>query len=156
MARLMQNFVDRHGQRLVRFGLVGLSGVGVKTGVLWALITLLGVNSLVAAVVSSEISIITNFVLNDHWTFRDARSDISYLRRVANYHAVTLGGIVVSIALFAGLTEWFGMHYLLANLISIAAATFSNYALNMRFTWSPHLPSSAPPLVSIPEPATVE
>ena len=140
---------ERHARRFTRFGLVGLSGVGVKTAALWVLVTVLGQNTLVGALISTEISILTNFALNDHWTFSDARPTTSYLRRALNYHAVTIGGTIASIALFAGLTEWIGIQYLLANLISIGAGTLSNYVLSLRLAWSLPVKSPVPTLASV-------
>ena len=141
----------RPRRRFVRFGLVGLSGVGVKTGTLWVLVSILDANPFVGALISTEISILTNFALNDHWTFRDARSSAPYARRAANYHAVTLTGAVASIAIFAGLTQWLGMQYMLSNLIAIGAGTLSNYVLSLRFAWSVKIKSPVPTLAAVPE-----
>jgi dolichol-phosphate mannosyltransferase len=132
----LQRVAERHGRRFARFGMVGISGVLVNTGILWMLVTLFGMHHLVAAAISSEVSILTNFVLNDHWTFGDHAAEISYLRRAAHYNAVAVCGMVLSLGVLAVLVDAFGMYYLMANLIAIGASTVSNYLLNMRFTWS--------------------
>lgn len=134
----LQRVAERHGRRFARFGAVGISGVLVNTGVLWALVTVFGVHHLIAAAISSEISILTNFVLNDRWTFGDHTAEISYLRRGAHYNAVALCGMVLSLGVLAVLVDAFGLYYLVANLIAIGASTVSNYLLNTRFTWALH------------------
>jgi dolichol-phosphate mannosyltransferase len=134
----LQRVAERHGRRFARFGVVGISGVLVNTAVLWFLVSLLGMHHLLAAAISSEVSILTNFVLNDHWTFGDHTAEISYLRRGAHYNAVALCGMVLSLGVLAVLVDVFGLYYLLANLIAIGASTVSNYLLNARFTWSLH------------------
>lgn len=131
---LQQLTVD-HGRRLVQFGLVGISGVAVNTAVLYLLVQYGHLNHLIAAAISSEVSIVGNFSLNDRWTFRDSRANSSWLRRAGQYNAVAASGMVISLALLAALTLGLGIHYLLANLIALGAATLSNYALNLRFTW---------------------
>lgn len=144
-AAALQRVAERHGRRFARFGVVGISGVLVNTGVLWALVTLLGVHHLLAAAISSEVSILTNFVLNDRWTFADHAAEISYLRRGAHYNAVALAGMVLSLGVLAVLVDAFGLYYLVANLIAIGASTFSNYLLNTRFTWALHRASAPQP-----------
>lgn len=62
--------VARHALRLTRFVLVGGCGVLVNTGVLFCLVAVLGWHQLPAAAVATEIAIISNFILNDRWTFR--------------------------------------------------------------------------------------
>lgn len=140
----LQRVAERHGRRFARFGVVGISGVLVNTGVLWALVTLCGLHHLIAAAISSEVSIVTNFVLNDHWTFGNHAAEISYLRRGAHYNAVALCGMVLSLGVLAVLVDVFGLYYLVANLIAIGASTVSNYLLNTRFTWSLHQPAPQP------------
>lgn len=140
----LQRVAERHGRRFARFGVVGVSGILVNTGVLWALVTLGGLHHLIAAAISSEVSILTNFVLNDRWTFGDHAAEISYFRRGAHYNAVALCGMVLSLGVLAVLVDAFGLYYLVANLIAIGASTVSNYLLNMRFTWSLHRTSPQP------------
>lgn len=135
--------VSRHGNRFVRYALVGGCGVLVNTGILYLLVTFAGLPHLLAAAISSEVSILTNFVLNEVWTFRDAREGSHPLRRAVQYNVVALGGMVITLGVLFALTTWLGMHYLIANLIAIGAATLSNYALNMKFTWN---------VVPIPQP----
>jgi dolichol-phosphate mannosyltransferase len=134
--------VANHGGRLVCYGLVGGSGVLVNMGMLYALVAGAGWNHIVAAGIASELSILTNFALNDRWTFSD-RQPGTWVNRVLQYNAVALGGMVISLTVLAALTGIGGLHYLLANLIAIAVATLSNYVLNMRFTWglTPDLPA---------------
>lgn len=133
---LSYGVVARHGNRFVRYALVGGSGVLVNTGILYLLVEIAGLPHLLAAAISSEVSILTNFALNEVWTFRDARHGSHPFRRAVQYNVVALGGMVITLAVLFALTTWLGMHYLIANLIAIGAATLSNYALNMKFTWN--------------------
>lgn len=144
-AATLRGVAERHGRRFARFGAVGISGVLINTGILWALVTVFGVHHLIAAGISSEVSILTNFVLNDRWTFGDHSAEISYLRRGAHYNAVALCGMVFSLGVLAVLVDAFGLYYLVANLIAIGAATVSNYLLNTRFTWALHRAASPHP-----------
>ena len=136
MNALVRDMWAAHGLRLLRFGVVGISGVLINSGVLFVLVSFLGVHHLLAAAFSSEVSILTNFALNDRWTFGDARTGSSRLRRGFQYNSVAFGGMAISVCVLAVLTAGLGMYYLIANLFAIGAATVSNYLLNTRFTWT--------------------
>jgi putative flippase GtrA len=134
-SRMWATVLD-HRARLVRFVLVGISGVCVNTAVLYLLAGVWGMHHLIAAAIASEISIVGNFTLNDLWTFRGSRSGVCWAGRAARYNAVAFGGMVISLAVLAFLTLEIGMYYLIANFVAMAAATVSNYVLNTHFTWS--------------------
>lgn len=127
--------ISRHGARVARFGIVGLLGVGVNTVVLYLLVAHAGWNHLAAAAVSTEVAIIFNFLLNDTWTFRGAGSRHSWPHRLLRYNAIALGGLCISLTVLAVLTDACGIHYLVANLLAIGAATVWNYVVNSRLTY---------------------
>ena len=56
--------------RFLRFAAVGASGVVVNLGAL-ALLTTAGLTPTLASALAIQVSILTNFFLNDFWTFRD-------------------------------------------------------------------------------------
>ena len=95
----IQQLTVDHGRRLVQFGLVGISGVVVNTAVLYLLVQYGHLNHLVGAALSSEASILSNFALNDRWTFRDSQAHSSWLRRAAQYNAVAASGMAMKIAM---------------------------------------------------------
>ena len=130
--------LSRHATRFLRFGLVGGSGVLVNNAVLIALVEGLRVPTVPAAIVATECAIVSNFLLNDRWTFRDvSRSHPrSWLRRFASYNLLTLGGLVLSVGTLALLHGVFGLHYLVANGAGIAAGTLWNYGSNYKLTWA--------------------
>lgn len=135
-ASLKNGVVTRHVRRLVRFCLVGASGVVVNTALLYLLTEVGGMNHLVAAVFATEAAIINNFLLNDRWTFADVESANSWLRRALRYNSVALVGLAISVAVLAGLTYTLGLHYLVANLFAIGVGTLWNYTGSSLFTWS--------------------
>jgi dolichol-phosphate mannosyltransferase len=135
-AALWQQSLLRHAGRFVRFGVVGASGVLVNSAVLFLLVEACHLHKLIAAAIATEVAIISNFILNDLWTFRDARHHRSWPRRLVRYNGIALGGLCISLGVLAALTMVLGIHYLLANLVGIAAATVWNYVVNSRLTWS--------------------
>jgi len=133
--RWWRRLLARHGSRFARFATVGGTGVLVNTGALALLVEAGGVAPLLAAGVATETAILTNYALNDAWTFRDVGRRSSRLASVIRYNACALGGLAISLVTLAALTLATGLHYLVANLIAIGAAMLWNYAANARWTW---------------------
>lgn len=117
---------------IMRFGVVGASGVVVNNAVLYALHGLLGWSLIPSSVLAVEAAIVNNFVWNDLWTFSE-RTKTSY--RFLRFNLVSLGGLVVNTAVLAALVTFAGVHYLIANLIAIGVAMGWNFAANARWTW---------------------
>jgi dolichol-phosphate mannosyltransferase len=127
----------REIRKILRFALVGISGIAVNTGILWALTERAGLFYLYSSAVAIETSIVTNFLANDLWTFGGETGHRMGRRihRFLSFQAVSLGGLVVNMAvLFTG-KEIFGIYYLLANLLGILAGFIWNYLVNRNTTW---------------------
>jgi dolichol-phosphate mannosyltransferase len=130
--------------RLVRFGLVGVSGIGVNLGVFWGVRALLAssvgdatLRFEIAHVAGVVVSILTNFLLNDRWTWAapEAERGMSFPRRMAAFYGVSLVGAAVQLG-----TAWACRQYLpvtetTAVLGGIALATLFNFVANDRITF---------------------
>ena len=114
--------------------MVGLIGVGVNEGLLILLNKSMGVNFLAAGAIAIEISILSNFVLNDLWTFRDRRTGHAAVR-LAKFNALMLAGLVVNLGVLDLGTAYFGIDAAVSNLVGIAAAFFLRYALSVKYAW---------------------
>ena len=120
---------------VVRFGLVGLSGIVVNQLVLWALVDGLGWNYLLAAVLSAEVSIASNFALTEHWVFTERRHG-SVLARAAGFALVANSALLLQVPLLGVLTGVVGLHYLVSNLVSVVVVFGLRYVLSERLIWS--------------------
>jgi putative flippase GtrA len=122
--------------RLLKFSVVGATGVFVNMGTLYLLTELAGIPYFVGSVVAIELSIATNFWMNLIWTWRD-RSEVGTLwTKLWRYHVgagatAFLGNYLILI----GLTELFGVNYLISNLVGIGVGTLSNYVINDVWTF---------------------
>jgi len=117
--------------RMVRFGVVGLSGVVVNQGLLMLLHGTLGAPLLLSSLIAIEVSILTNFLLNHSWTWRVPFSEPGLLRRVIQYHAAAvLAAFAGNVIILVGAVELFGIDYRIANLIGIAVGTAINFTAN--------------------------
>jgi putative flippase GtrA len=117
------------------FAIVGALGTVVSTAVLYFCTEFFHIYYLLSFLVSTEISIIYNFALNDTFTFWDEEYDISVWRRLINYHLVSATGVVITAALLFVLTEFVKIYYVYSNVIAIIIVFFFNFAVNRIFTW---------------------
>ncbi|WP_372824538.1 glycosyltransferase [Pyrococcus kukulkanii] len=112
--------------RAVKFAVVGASGVFVYLGSAKLLYGLIGGPWIVSLLLAFEVSVLSNFVLNDLWTYRDARGK-GFWRRFFGFHKASYVGGVVQIAvhdLLMGVVGW-----VLAGLIGVGLGYLVRYFL---------------------------
>jgi dolichol-phosphate mannosyltransferase len=117
----------------IKFSIVGASGVVVNEGLLIAFQSR-GLFVLYASAAAIEISILTNFVMNDLWTFKDRRSG-HFAVRLVKFNALMLVGLVVNLAVIDIGTLYFGVAAAITNLVGIGAAFLLRYALSVKYAW---------------------
>ncbi len=120
-----------------RFGLVGLSGIFVNCGLLYLLTEYIGLFYLVSSAVAIEVSIVSNFLLNDHWTFRnrETRKVSAKISRFLSFQCVAMGGMLINISVLFVLTDFFGIYYIISNIIGILVTFSWNFIVNRNTTW---------------------
>lgn len=123
-------------EEFIKFAIVGGSGVLVNMGLLFILTRFLSVRLEIASPIAIEVSILTNFTLNNLWTFKKRNTHVPFWTRLFRYHLVTgLAGIVNYVVLLL-LVNNFGLHDMLSNLIGILIGTAITYSLNSLWTWN--------------------
>jgi dolichol-phosphate mannosyltransferase len=121
----------------VKFAIVGASGVAVNLG-LFTLLLAAGLNRFVASPLAIEASIVSNFLLNNYWTFRWRNAQGALALRGLKFNAVSLLSLAVSYGTFVGLSLLYpGQPPQLHQLVGIAPATLVNYFLNSYWTFAP-------------------
>jgi dolichol-phosphate mannosyltransferase len=143
----LSSLMKRTGEmaRFIKFILVGASGVGVNEGMYLLMTRVAGlVDSLdvVAVAIGIEISIITNFVLNNYFTFADRRQRgvKAFFTHLLRFNTVSLAGAGIQVGTFFILTRFLGFeepYDVYANLIGIAVAMLWNFLANNWWTWKP-------------------
>lgn len=129
--------------RIVRFGLVGASGVVVNEAV-FALVQFawgdprdsLGVN--IAAIAGFAVSVLTNFWFNDVWTWRDRGQSFdrrAIVQRATSYIAVASVALGVQLVVLNAALALTSLEPLVANLIGIGAGTVINFVVNNLWTF---------------------
>lgn len=119
----------------LRFGAVGASGVVVNLA-FFTLLLHFKVNKFLASPIAIEISILSNFLLNNFWTFKHRRTRDRIRIKGLKFNMVSLVSLVVSYGTFIALGALFPStapqwH----QLIGIVPATLVNYFFNAYWTF---------------------
>ena len=133
--------IVRRLARPLRFGVVGLSGIVVNSAILWVLVRGLQLAVPLGSVLATEVAILSNFLLNDRWTFRGAR-ERSFMQRLLRFNSVALGGMAITAGILTALASYTHLHLLIANVLAVGAATGWNYVVNSRWTWRSRQPAA--------------
>ena len=125
-------------RRFLKYAVVGLSGILTNQCSVWVAINVLNLTKNHALVWGIETSILSNFVLNNYWTFRDIRlrRPIKVLRGLISFNTICLGGAFINYAMALFFLEKFDCTIYLANLLGIFFGTIWNYIVNSHMTWT--------------------
>jgi dolichol-phosphate mannosyltransferase len=122
--------------RFLKFCAVGAVGAVFNLVVLYSL-TEFGVFYIISGLLGIEAGLLSNFFLNRSWTFKDRQGrGLRYvLTALYRDHAVRFVGIVLNLLILWILTSFFGLYYLLSQLVGIGVAMLWNYGGNQWWTW---------------------
>lgn len=151
VTRLARRLLSREQRRFIKFCVVGASGVPVNLAFTW-----LG-NRLLSGVLPSHtavalasllgiaVSIASNFLLNDLWTWGDRRQPgAARGGRLLRFYLVSSLAAGVQFGVAMALALLLGLHYLLAQLAGIALAMLLNYVANHWWTFRARPGAAAP------------
>ena len=124
-----------YSRTFIKFGIVGVSGIVVNVG-FFSLFLQAGWNKYLASPIAIEISIISNFLLNNYWTFRWRDPGDTVTLRGLKFNAVSVLTLLVSYTTFVTLT-WFmpDRTPLVPQLLSVVPSAMVNYFLNSYWTF---------------------
>ncbi len=131
-----------NSKTFIKFSVVGASGLLVNLGS-FTLLMRAGMNKYAASPVAIEISIITNFLLNNFWTFAHRDTPDAVHLRGLKFNVVSIAALGVSYVTFVALSMLFpSVPPQVHQAIGIVPATLINYLLNSYWTFKQN---GAPP-----------
>ncbi len=119
---------------IVRFALVGAIGTIVNLGILAAMRYGAHIAHEISSAIAIELSVISNFILNDIWTFRRSRRS-GFVQSVLRYHLSNLAGILTQYGTSVALFRFLSLESLTAQFIGIIVGFFVNYFLSKSLVW---------------------
>jgi len=124
--------------RFIKFGIVGGSGVIVNQFFLWLFTEKVGFHYIASSIVAIFLAMISNFIWNDLWTWKDRGKPgaKAFFVRLTKFCIVSsFAGYVGNLGILWMLTHFFHIHYLISNLFGIAVGTILNYFFNNIWTF---------------------
>lgn len=127
----------------VKFCVVGGTGVLVDMALLFVLSdpSMLGLGLTRSKILAAEVAILSNFALNDAWTFgavaRTRPGLGPRIRRFLRFNAICTVGLLLNVAILNVLFNLFDMNRYLANGVAILSVTGWNYLSNRKLNWAP-------------------
>lgn len=120
----------------IKFAIVGISGVFVNLGIFTVLFET-GMNKFIASPIAIELSIISNFLFNNFWTFTGRNNRDTFYLKGLKFNVVSIISLMVSYSTFVVLSLLFP-HTMpqVHQAIGIIPATVFNYFLNAYWTFN--------------------
>jgi len=120
-----------------KFALVGISGLVVNEVALQAFVTAMGRDQLLfAALLSSQVSTLSNFVLTELWVFRGREVGGHLAWRYLTFNLLNLLTQIVRLPTMYALTELGGVHYLISNLVALGMTFGVRYLVADYWIWA--------------------
>jgi len=123
--------------QLRKYVLVGTVAAGLQLLLLWAFVDGAGLHYLFGAVAAIECTIVVQYVLNNRWTFRTSRNTGTweFLVGLGQTNVIRGTAIPIQLGVLYALVDWYGVAYLLANVVGIGVSGVYRYVFDARWTW---------------------
>jgi hypothetical protein len=119
--------------QLIKFALVGITGMGLDFGTTWLLKEKVKINKFIANASGFSIAVVNNFILNKYWTF-DNQNPIA-TEQFVKFLVISIVGLGInSLLLFILLKKIKGNFYLV-KLVVIGLVFFWNFSANYLYTF---------------------
>ena len=120
----------------IKFSLVGMVGVAINFGLLYALTDLVGLWYLLSAVIAILVANSSNYLMNHFWTFAKRKEGNPSLFRGWLKYVFAVGVTeVLYLGLLYLLTSVIGLHYMLSAFLALCLTTVLRYLASARWIW---------------------
>ena len=121
--------------RLVKFGLVGLSGYAVNTAALALFTVLIGIHYLIGATMATQVSTTWNYLFTDSWVYGLRDVQRGHIVRFSMFWLLNNTALVLRLPVLWLLTSVFGIHHLISNAISLGVVTVARFWASDEYIW---------------------
>lgn len=123
----------KHINRFVKFGIASGIATIFDMFLLWVFVEFAGLFYLLSAVIGFLGGSCLNYGINRAWTFKESK--VAHARGLISFIIIGAVGLIWTILLMALLVEVFGIHYLIARIISAFFVLVWNYVMNRILTF---------------------
>lgn len=117
----------------LKFGIVGLSGVGIDFFVTWLCKEKIGINKYIANAAGFSLAVINNFLLNRYWTFEANNQAIT--NQFFKFLIIAVAGLAINSLLLFLIVKFTQINFYVTKLLVIGIVFFWNFYMNYLFTF---------------------
>ncbi|WEK53406.1 MAG: GtrA family protein [Candidatus Cohnella colombiensis] len=112
--------------KLIKYGLVGAMNTGVDFIVFCILVYGVGWGTVGAQVLAYSAGLMNSYLLNRYWTFRTTHTQSKQSKQIIRFVVVNAISFASATLVLLALEQW-GIHTVVAKMLSIAASLVLNY-----------------------------
>lgn len=120
--------------RLLKFGIVGLSGMVIDFSVTWLCKEKLQLNKYLSNSLGFCSAVINNFLLNRYWTFENTAHP--FATQFIKFSLVSLSGLLINNLLLYFFSKYIKSNFYLIKLLVTGLVFFWNFGINLLFTFN--------------------
>ena len=125
-------------RKVVKFGLVGFSGMIIDYGITILFKEFIGINAYIANSLGFSCAASSNYLLNRIWTFRSKNPKIT--REYITFILIAVAGLILNNFIVWLLSDYiFTLNFYLAKLVAIAMVFLWNFLMNHYFNFNADL-----------------
>jgi dolichol-phosphate mannosyltransferase len=125
--------------KIIKFATVGTIGIGINMAFLSIFKEIFLMPLVVSSFAAIEISIVSNFLMNDNFTFKGTNCEKSFFHRLFSYNSICVGSMLINVITLVALT-FVGINYLIGNALGILIGYIWNFLMNRKITWAENAP----------------
>ena len=120
----------------IKYAIIGGTGIIVNMGSYYLLTRVTYLSYHWAVLIAIELSIISNFIGHNFWTF-NSKNQVRkpLLLRISNYHLSVIASTIIQLTTFFMLVYVIGIKDLVAQFLGICCGFVANYFFNTKITW---------------------
>jgi dolichol-phosphate mannosyltransferase len=127
-------FGKKGSSEFIKFSLVGASNTLIHLAILYILTEYLGFYYLLASFIGFVIAVTNSFILNTLWTFKkDIKEKVGF--RYSKFFTISVIAALINISLLYIITEYFGIWYILSQIIATSVSLIVNFIGNKIWTF---------------------
>jgi putative flippase GtrA len=119
--------------KFIRFGIVGISGMGVDFGTTYLGKEIIKIQKYIANAIGFTVAATSNYFLNRIWTFRS--HDPGILLEYSKFLFVSVIGLGINTLVLWMLVSLLRRHFYLSKLFAIGVVMIWNFLANLLFTF---------------------
>ncbi len=118
---------------LLKFGVVGISGIVVDFFITWLFKEKLKVNKYIANGAGFSFAVINNFLWNRYWTF--GNNIQPFAEQFLKFAGVSIVGLIINTLLLMLFVKYVKINFYIIKLIVIGLVFLWNFSINYLFTF---------------------